>query len=120
VFCIDQLRSVSWLAGRWPIDRLLHMYLSLIETLHLYWCVAVAGAAESDYGIDSEIISCDSVFDDSQQESSDADVNSYSPGKIAFVQCSAGPVKSDPDVSLDVMHGTLCYISQLLKICCKF
>ena len=68
-----------------------------------------AGAAESDYGIDSEIISCDSVFDDSQQVSSNADVNSYSVGKITFVQCSTGPVKSGHDISLNAVHGAYFY-----------
>jgi len=71
----------------------------------LHQCTVCAGAAESDYGIDSEVISCDSMMDDTQQVSTHADVNSYSLGKITFVQCSAGPAKSVPDVSLDAVFG---------------
>jgi len=69
-------------------------------------CISCAGATESDYGVDSDVISCDSVLDSTQQVSSDIDVSSRLVGKITFVQCSAGSAKSVPDDSLDAVRGT--------------
>ena len=67
------------------------------------WCV---GAAESDYSIDSDNISCDSTFDISQPVAPRvADVRSHSVGKITFVQCSALSAESVADVAWDAAQG---------------
>jgi len=68
-------------------------------------CVCCAGVVESDYGINSEVISCDSTSDSTQQVSPDTDVNSQSVGKITCVQCSAGSATSTADASLNAVSG---------------
>jgi len=82
-----------------------------VSTTFLKPCIYVlcscAGAAESDYGIDSDVVSCDSVtMDNAQRVSSDAETSSHLVGKITFVQCSTGSAKSVHDVSLDAVSGT--------------
>ena len=71
----------------------------------MFVCISGAGAAESEYGVDAEVISCDSVLDAAQPISSDADMSSRLVGKITFVQCSAGSAKSVADVSADAVPG---------------
>jgi len=77
----------------------------VFEARYVCLCFACTGAVESDYGIDSDVISCDSTMDSSQQVSSSADVKPHLVGKITFVQCSAGSAKSVHDTSLDAVPG---------------